>query len=52
MAEKKQVIVEEADWQDSKYRTSEWDKTVEVISWEHDYMKKIYIIKYKEKESK
>ena len=41
-----QIIIKEEDWKDSKYRTKEWENTVELIKWEHDYEKKIYIIDY------
>ncbi len=46
---KKQVIVNEEDWQDSIYRTVEWEQSVQIIQWIHDYEKKQYIIDYKEK---
>ena len=43
----KQIIVKEADWKKSKYRTREWEQSVEIVRWEHDYEKKQYVINYK-----
>lgn len=45
----KQVIVKEVDWANSKYRTREWEQSVEIVRWEHNYEKKQYIIDYNEK---
>jgi len=46
---KKQIIIKEEDWNNSIYRTREWEQSVEIIRWEHDYEKKQYVIDYKEK---
>lgn len=48
----KQVIINETDWKDSIYRTVKWEQSVEIVRWEHDYDKKIYIINYKERNDK
>jgi len=46
---KKQIIIKEEDWESSIYKTREWEQSVEIIRWEHDYENKQYIIDYKEK---
>ena len=46
---KQRVIVKEEDWIDSIYSTKEWEQSIELIRWEHDYVKKEYIIDYKTK---
>ena len=46
MKNKKQIIIAEKDWKDSKYRTVEWEQSVTIIKWTHDYEKKQYIIDY------
>ena len=43
-------IVEESEWEDSKYRTKEWEQSVNIVTWEHNYVTKQYIIVYNEKE--
>lgn len=48
MNDSKRVVIKENDWQNSKYRTVEWEQSVEIIRWEHDYEKKQYVIDYKE----
>lgn len=45
---KKQIIISEDEWEDSIYKTKEWEQSVEVLKWEHDYIKKEYIITYDE----
>lgn len=44
----KKITIPESEWKSSIYRTKEWEDSVEITYWEHDYMKKIYIIRYKE----
>lgn len=41
-----QVVIKEEDWQESKYRTIQWEQSVEIVRWEHDYEKKTYTITY------
>ena len=48
MKAEKQIIVKEIDWKDSKYRTVEWERTVDIKRWEHDYELKQYVIDYDE----
>lgn len=48
MKTKKQIIIKEADWADSKYQTKEWERTVDIKRWEHDYKLKQYVIDYVE----
>lgn len=43
------IVVEEKDWKDSKYRTREWEKRVNIIRWEHDFEEKVYKITIKVK---
>lgn len=49
---KKKITVQEKDWATSKYRTREWEQSVKIITWEHDYEKKQYVIIYNEKTEK
>lgn len=44
---KKQIIIKGEDWENSIYNTREWEKSVEIIRWEHDFVKKQYVIDYK-----
>ena len=44
----KTIIIKEKDWEDSKYRTKEWEMKVVITYWEHNFEKGKYIIKYKE----
>ena len=44
-----QVIIKESDWVNSKYRTKEWEQTVEIVRWEHDYIERIYTIDFNQK---
>lgn len=46
---KRQIIIQEEDWSESVYRTKEWEDSVDLIRWEHDYVKKQYIIDFKDK---
>ena len=39
--------VKEADWKDSKYRTRDWERRVNITRWEHDYVAKMYYITIK-----
>lgn len=39
-------IIKESDWKYSKYKTREWEKTVCIKRWEHDYQLKQYVIDY------
>ena len=32
------------DWKDSKYRTREWERRVDIAVWEHNYEKNEYYI--------
>jgi hypothetical protein len=47
---KKKIIISESDWKSSIYRTREWERTVNITNWIHDYETKEYIIEYKELE--
>lgn len=49
MTAEKQIIIEECDWNDSKYRTVEWERSVSIVRWEHNYEENIYTIDYNEK---
>lgn len=46
---KKQVIIPENEWYNSIYRTLEWELSVNITRWEHDYVKKQYVIDYIDK---
>ena len=46
---KKKVVIFEKDWLGSIYSSYEWECSVEIITWEHDFEKKQYTIIYKNK---
>ncbi len=46
---KQRIVIEEKDWNESRYKTFEWEQSVEIINWEHNFETKQYIIIYKEK---
>lgn len=48
MKAEKKIIIEECNWKGSKYRTREWEKTVDIKRWERDYELKQYVIDYYE----
>ena len=41
----KTIVIKECDWENSKYRTREWEKTVNMKDWTHNYETKEYIIR-------
>lgn len=41
--------INESDWESSKYRTKDWEKRVNIVRWEHDYEKGVYLITIKTK---
>lgn len=43
---KKQIIIKEEDWINSIHRTIAWEQSVIITRWEHDYVKKQYVIDY------
>lgn len=43
------VVVSVFDWDDSIYKTIEWEQSVTIKRWEHDYILKQYVIDYEEK---
>lgn len=45
---KKQIIISEEDYLGSIYSTYSWEKSVEIVRYEHDFEKKQYVIDYKE----
>tara|TARA_R110000744_G_scaffold7342_3_gene25312 strand:+ start:6864 stop:7097 length:234 start_codon:yes stop_codon:yes gene_type:complete len=42
------IIVRECDWNKSKYRTVEWEHSVNITRWEHDFEKGVYVIEYED----
>jgi len=42
------VTITEEDWATSIYSTYEWEKSVVIVQYEHDFIKKTYTIKYKD----
>tara|TARA_R110002050_G_scaffold34397_8_gene86862 strand:+ start:27979 stop:28125 length:147 start_codon:yes stop_codon:yes gene_type:complete len=36
--------VKEENWSESKFRTKEWEKRVNIVRWEHDFVDKVYYI--------
>jgi len=45
------IILPEAEYLVSHYNTKQWEQSVKITNWEHDFEKKQYTIKYTEKES-
>lgn len=45
---KTQIIIKEEDWDNSIYKTKEWEQSVEIISFERDFIKKQYVITIRE----
>ena len=43
------IVISEEDYKNSQYSTKEWEQSVIVVKWEHDFEKKQYTIDYKEK---
>lgn len=43
---KKKIVISESDWDESIYKTIEWEQSVEILRCEHDYEKHIYVIDY------
>jgi len=43
---KQYITIPEADWSTSIYRTKEWEQSVRIIRWEHDYVEGVYKIEY------
>jgi hypothetical protein len=46
------ITVSEEDWKESKYRTREWERRVNIVKWEHNYEDKMYYIDIAVKEKK
>jgi len=46
---KYKITINESDWSDSKYRTKEWEQSIDMTEWIHDWEKKIYIISWNDK---
>ena len=46
---KKKIIISEEDYIISVYSTTEWERSVIITHWEHDFELKHYIIVYTEK---
>lgn len=38
------ITIEGKDWKDSKYNSREWEKRVNIVRYEHDYVSNIYHI--------
>lgn len=45
------LILSSVDYINSHYNTKEWEQSVKLIRWEHDYELEKYTIKYEDKES-
>ena len=43
----KTIIIQEKDWKTSVYRTREWERTVNITKWTHEFGIH-YIIEYEE----
>jgi len=39
------IIIKEEDFKESKYNSREWESSVNMKDWTHDYQKKEYIIR-------
>lgn len=40
------IVIPEAEWDESPYKTPEWENSVQIKMWEHNYENKEYIIVY------
>lgn len=40
------LVIKDKDWPTCIYRTKEWEDSVNIIYWEHDYVKKVHVIIY------
>ena len=43
------IIVKGEDWPNSRYKTRDWEKRVDIIRWEHNYVEDVYKIDIKTK---
>jgi len=46
---KHRVIIQEVEYKYSIYSTIEWEQSVVITCWEHNYEEKRYVIDYHEK---
>jgi len=44
---KQTIVISEDDYSDSIYNTIEWEHSVIIVRWEHDYENKRYTIDFK-----
>jgi hypothetical protein len=44
-----QIRIKEQKYKTSKYNTKDWENSVTIIRWEHNYENSEYIIDYKQK---
>ena len=49
MKARHQIIITFKDWETTKYKGLEWEQSVEIVRWECNYEKKIYIIDFNSK---
>jgi len=47
---KNRVIINEVEYKYSKYSTIEWEQSVVITCWEHNYEEKCYKIDYHDKD--
>jgi hypothetical protein len=47
---KNRVIINEVEYKYSKYCTKEWEQSVVITCWEHNYEEKCYKIDYHDKD--
>ena len=48
--EKIKIVINGDSWDNSIYKTLEWEQSVVIKKWTHDFELNIYIIEYEEKE--
>lgn len=43
------IVISEEDYNNSQYSTKEWEQSVTIVRWEHDFEEKKYTITFEEK---
>ena len=43
------IVISEEDYNNSQYSTKEWEQSVTIVRWEHNFEEKNYTITFEEK---
>jgi hypothetical protein len=46
---KNKIVLSGDEWRTGEYHTIEWEQSVKILNWEHDFEKDTYTIIYEEK---